>query len=447
MQREHWQSRLGFILAAAGAAIGLGNVWRFPILVTQNGGGAFVAVYLILVLLVGIPAMMAELALGRRSQRNCVGAFRALTPGSRWPLVGGLGVLTSFVILSYYSVIAGWALGYVGLAATGRLDGQGTAGLTRTFDAFAASPVAAVGCHLAFMLLTVLIVALGVAAGLERWSRVLMPGLFLLLLVLLVRVWTLPGAAAGMAWFLRPDWTGIGPGTVLKALGQLYFSLSLGMGALITYGSYLDRNTDIPGTTGWVAGADTVVALLAGLTVVPALFAFGMPIQGGPGLTFVALPAVFNALPFGALFGTLFFIMLGIAALTSSISMLEVVVAWWVEEGGLSRRAAALLSGAAAFLLGVPSALSQGAWEGARLAGRPFLEAVDFLASNVLLPAGGLLTAIYIGWVWGSGCAVEEIRTGARRFPLGRFRPAAIRYFVPAAVALVMVTGLLPQRG
>lgn len=445
--RGQWQSKLGFVMATAGAAVGLGNIWRFPILVAENGGGAFVAIYLILVAAVGIPAMMAEVALGRRCQRNCIGAFRLLTPGSRWPLVGGLGVATSFIILSYYSVIAGWTLGYIGLAATGRLLGLDGEGLARVHAALTADPAAALGWHLVFMALTVAVVALGVSAGLERWSRLLMPCLLVLLILLLVRVWTLPGAMAGIAWFLRPDWSEVGPGTVLKALGQLFFSLSLGMGALVTYGSYLRRGTDIPGTTGWVAGADTTVSLLAGLTVIPALFAFGLPVKGGPALTFVTFPAVFNALPAGSLFGVAFFAMLAIAALTSSISMLEVVVAAWIEERGGIRRTAAVLAGAAAFLLGVPAALSQGAWDGARMGGVPFLGAVDSLASNLLLPLGGLLTAVYIGWVWGGHCAVEEIREGACRFPLGRFWPAAIRFVVPAAIAGVLLTGLLPLRG
>ncbi len=446
-KRDHWQSRLGFILATAGAAIGLGNIWRFPIVATQNGGGTFVVVYILLVLLVGVPAVMAEVALGRHCQRNCLGVFRMLTPCSKWPLVGALGVATSFLILSYYSVIAGWATGYVFLAASGRLASLGSESLARTFQALAAEPATAISFHLAFMAMTVAVVILGVARGLERWNRILMPGLFLILLVLLVRVWTLPGAAAGVAWFLRPDWSHLGPGTVLKALGQLFFSLSLGMGALITYGSYRGRNSDIPSTSGWVVAADTMVALLAGLTIVPALFAFGLPMEAGPSLTFVAIPAVFNALPAGGLFGTIFFVMLVIAALTSSISMLEVVVAALAEERRMPRRAAAVLAGTAAFLLGIPSALSQGPWNDMRLAGMPLLAAADFLASNILLPLGGLLTAVYVGWVWGARSAADEILQGADRFPLGRLWPAAIRYLVPAAIAVVMVTGLLPGRG
>ena len=281
--QERWGSRLGFVLATAGAAVGLGNIWRFPSVTAESGGGAFVAVFLLVILLIGVPGLMAELALGRRAKRNAVDAFAAIRPGTRWTGVGALALMASFLILSYYAVIAGWVLAYVFKALAGSLGGLDVEGLGQAYAALSHHPWHPVAWQAAFIALTAAVVMGGVRAGIERWSRVLMPGLIVLLLLLAGRVLFLDGALAGLAWYLRPHWDDVGGHTLLRALGQVFFSFGLGMGVMITYGSYLDGGEDIHRSTVYVAVADAGVALLAGAVVIPALFAFGLPIQGGPG--------------------------------------------------------------------------------------------------------------------------------------------------------------------
>ncbi len=441
--RPTWGTRLGFVLATAGAAVGLGNVWRFPTVVAHGGGGAFVAVFLIIVAAVGIPALMGELAIGRHAARGPVGAFRRLAPGTRWPWVGGLGVAAAVAILSFYSVIAGWCLGYAFHFLTGRLANVPQPELESTFVRLVASPAASVGWHSVFMGLTALVVFFGIRGGIERASKLLMPAMVLLLAIVAVRVLRLEGAMEGLAWFLSPRWRDITAGAALAALGQVFFSFSLGMGVLITYGSYLQRDSDLPGAAVWVAAADVGIALLAGSVVIPALFAFDLPIEGGPRLLFVVLTGVFGAMPLGRLLGFLFFLLLVIAALTSAIALLEVGVTTLMDEWRWSRPRSVVAAAAFTFLLGVPSALSQGPAGLVTVFGLPFLEAVDFFASNLMLPVGGLLTAVFIGWTWGTGRAQAELATGTRRFRAAGVWGRAMRYLVPVAVGIVLLGGLL----
>lgn len=438
---ERWGSRLGFVAATAGAAVGLGNIWRFPSLAADNGGGAFVALFLLVILVIGVPALMAELTLGRRAKRNALDAFLAIRPGTPWAAAGAVALLASFLILSYYAVVAGWVLAYMGHALTGSLAGQDAAALADTYAALASHPWKPVAWQAAFLVLTVLVVIGGVRAGIERWSRILMPGLILLLILLAARVLTLDGALAGVAWLFRPHWEDVTWQTLLRAVGQVFFSFGLGMGVMITYGSYLDPDEDIHRSTVYVAGADACVALLAGAVVVPALFAFDLSVQGGPGLLFVTLPAVLNQMPFGAVLNVVFFVMVTIAALTSSISLLETLVAFARQRLGLTRTAGTLGAAALAFVAGIPSALAQGPY-GMRLLGRDIFSLVDTLASDVLLPLAGLLTAVFVGWVWGAGAALEEVRRGAGRFP-ERLWAWSVRLVIPATIAIILVAGLL----
>jgi len=445
-RREHWGSILGFIFATVGAAIGLGNIWRFPTTVGREGGGAFVLVYLAVVLAVGLPAMLGELTIGRRAQRNAIGAFQAIRPGGPWWVVGAFGVLASFIIISFYTVIAGWSLAYFFLGLTGGLTGLDPQGLSATFDALVSDPIRPVLWHLAFMAITAAVVLFGVKQGIERWAKVLMPGIFIVLLILFVRVITLPGAVDGAIWFLRPDFAQLGWRTLLTATGQVFFSFSLGVGVMITYGSYLGREANLARSAVIIGAIDVLVALLAGLTIIPAVFALGISPETGPGLLFITLPGVFGQLPFGGqFFGTIFFVMLSFAALTSTVSMLEVIVAYLVDEKRLGRVAATLLTATAAFLLGVPAAMAEGPLADWRILGLDFLSLLDFTTANVLLPLGGLLTALFVGWVWGVDRAILEISQGGTRQGLWTWG-LAVRYVVPVALAVVLVTGWLGMR-
>lgn len=444
--REQWTGRLGFVLASVGAAVGLGNLWRFPTTAAAEGGGAFVLMYVVLCLAIGVPGVMAELALGRRTGQSPVGAFAALKPGTAWWVVGALGVFTGALILSYYSVIAGWVMAYTVQAARGTLLSGGAADLAAAFDALISHPWQPLVWHLVFMSVTALVVIGGIRDGIERCSKLLMPILLLLLLAVAVRVLTLPGAREGLVWFLRPDWGALSWRTVLQALGQVFFSASLGMGAMITYGSYLSRREDIPRSAVTIVGADAGIALLAGMAIIPGLFALGLPMESGPGLLFVVLPGVFMQMPAGAFFALLFFLMVVIAALTSSISLLEVTVSFVVDRLGIGRRTATLAAACVVALAGVPSALAAGALAGVRWLAMDVLSLADFLASNLFLPLGGLLTALFVAWVWGARPAAEELHLGAARFATAGLWTAAMRWAVPAAIAVVLAAGLIGGR-
>jgi len=468
--REHWSGALGFILAAAGSAIGLGNIWKFPYITGENGGGAFVLVYLLCIAVIGAPVMICEFTLGRRTQRNPVGAFKALAPKTSvlahivgagvllaglflllfqswgwgavlvglgliifrygWTTVGAMGVLAGFTILSFYSVVAGWTLGYVWKAAVGQLDFATVDAAKDYFVEFTFNPYWAVGCHFVFVVLCVLIVYRGIKSGIERWSKILMPVLLLILLALIIRSLTLPGAMEGVRFYLTPDFSKINTGTVLTALGHAFFSLSLGMGAMITYGSYISREENLFTSTLSVVALDTLIALMAGLAIFPAVFAQGFQPDAGPGLVFQVLPTVFHQIPLGAFWAFLFFLLLLIAALTSGISLLEVVTAYFVDERGWKRHHAAVVFGGAIFLLGALCAVSVGGisdWTrletlhevllkvfGSTKAS--FFDTMDNLSTNWFLPLGGLFISVFVGWVWGTKHALDEIRHGSRNF-------------------------------
>ncbi len=432
--REHWASRIGFIFAAAGSAVGLGNVWRFPYITGENGGGVFLIVYLAIVFTLGISIMIAELVIGRAAQRNPVGACRALG-GRPWAGLGYLGLLSGFLILSFYCVIAGWTLSYAWKLATGGLADDPA----QAFQAFVAAPAETIPAAAAFMILTVAVVLGGVKGGIERANLVLMPLLFAILVALAVRAVTLPGARAGLEFYLAPDFSTFGIGTLTEALGQAFFSLSIGLGAMITYGSYLDREQNIPRAAGWVVGLDTLAAILAGFAILPAVFAAGLSPETGPGLAFVVLPTVFATMPLGALFGTLFFVLLAIAALTSSISLLEPLVAYFIDEHRISRAVATVAVGFAAFLLSVPSSLSLGPWADETVFGKGVLDLLDALTAGIMLPAGGLLIALFVGWVLGPR-AIAELGASSGRSRLALIWLWILRLPAPVAIAWILMS-------
>ena len=446
-EREQWASRLGFILAAAGSAIGLGNIWRFPYMTGENGGAAFIVIYLLAVFLLGYPLMVNETVLGRASQRDPVGAFKAIAPGSPWWLVGALGVFTGFIILSYYIVVAGWALAYIYKVVIAVC----TPGINHeaVFKSHITGLWEPIIWAAVFMIMTIGIIAAGVVNGIQRWSLILMPVLFLIMIVLIIRSVTLPGASAGLAYYLNPDFSEVSGRTVLAALSQAFFSLSLGMGVFITYGSYLKDHDEIPSSTAWVVGLDTMVALMAGFAIFPAVFALGFQPGAGPGLVFITLPAVFAQMPFGIFFGVLFFILLAIAALTSSISLLEVVTAWLIDEKGWPRKKASVVMGAIMFVVGLPAALGYNLLSGVSFPGlgTDILDTYDWFANSVFLPVGGLFAAIFTGYVWGTDKAIAEANRGKIGLSVGKLWRVLIRYVVPLLIIGIMMMGIYDSFG
>lgn len=438
--RGNWSSRIGFVMAASGSAVGLANVWAFPFRTGQNGGAAFVIIYLLCTFTICMPFMFGEITLGRFSQKNAVGAIRAVSNSRAWMGLGVLCLGAGFFILSFYSVVAGWTVGYV----FKMLIGDQT-----PFPNFASSTVLVVPLLAIFLVLTVAVVYRGVQHGLERWTKLLMPVLLVLILVLVVHGLTLPGAARGIEFFLKPDFSKITGKTVVIAMGQAFFSLSLGIGGLLTYGSYLSKNENIVNAAVQVVALDTVIALLAGLMIFPALFSFGQQPAEGPALVFVILPEIFAQMPIGNVLGAVFFLMLTIAGLTSTISMLEIPVAYFVDERGWQRKKIAWLLGAFVFVAGLPSALSQGAVPGLSslsfFGGKSFLEMMIFLWFDIFPPLGALLFSILIGWVWGADKAADEMSLGNPKFKqpfIGSLSQASIwgffiRYVCPAAILVI----------
>ncbi len=438
--RGNWSSKLGFVLAAAGSAIGLGNIWGFPTQTGLNGGAVFVFVYLICVLIVGIPVMVAEFTIGRAARNDPVGSFKALVPGSAWKYVGVLGVVTGLVILSYYSVVAGWTLKYLWRTLTEGATPHSAAQIAEQFESFTAGGIGPLFFHLVFMALTIWVVTGGIEGGIEKATTVLMPVLFGLLLLLVLRSVTLPGAAEGVSFYLKPDFGKISGDVVLAAMGQAFFSLSLGMGAMITYGSYLPQKEDLFSSAVYVSLSDLLIAFLAGFAIFPALFTVpGLRPDQGPSLIFLVLPNIFSQIPLGQIFGAAFYLLLAIAALTSSISLLEVVVAYFIDQKGWPRRRAALVVGSAAFVLGIPSAFSQGYLP--LFAG--FLEQADFLFGKVALMVGGLLICLFVGYRWGIAAAVEEIRRSNPRFRWRSVWAVLVRFVCPLAIAVLLVDRIL----
>lgn len=441
--REQWKSRTGFILAAAGSAVGLGNVWRFPYLAGEHGGGVFLALYLVFVFTIGISILLAELTIGRAAKRQPAGAFRVLG-GGRWIGAGYFGVAAAFFVLSFYSVVGGWTLAYIVKATTGGLDGATAASARQIFETLIADPLKPVAYHGAFMALTTLVVIRGVSKGIEATSKILMSALFILLLVLVGRALTLPNAGAGLAFYLQPDFQKVTGATVIAALSQAFFSLSVGLGAMITYGSYLSMQESLPKSAAWITVIDSGVAFLAGLMIFAAVFAFGLNPAAGPGLTFVTLPTIFGQIPGGAVFAFAFFVLLAVAALTSAVSLLEVAVAYLIDEHGVNRSGAALLLGTIIFVLGIPSSLSLGVWSDFTLFGLGLMDFMDAATTKILMPLGSILLSLFTGWVVYPRLARELMhRQDGESFtvPL-QVWGIVCKYLGPVAILWIMAAGL-----
>ena len=442
-----WSSRFAFILAATGSAVGLGNIWKFPYITGENGGGAFVIVYLLCVLLIGIPIMMAETMLGRRSRQNPINTMMTLAEEAgadkNWHYLGWMGVIAGFLILSYYSVIAGWASAYVLKAFTGSFFGDDAAAIKGLFDDFIASPVQLIFWHSLFMLATMLIVVRGVNSGLEKAVRFLMPSLFVLLMLLVAYAMTTDSYDQGIKFLFTPDFSKLTANGVLTAMGHAFFTLSLGMGAIMIYGSYLPKDVSISKTVFLIAGADTVVALLAGIAIFPIVFESGLEPAAGPGLIFQTLPVAFGNMTGGWLFGILFFVMLVFAALSSSISLIEPAVAWLVENKDMSRKQACIWSGSITWLLGFGTIFSFNVWAEFKIFDRTIFQLLDYLTANLMLPIGGFCIAVFAGWIMKQQHTEQELGMPT---PLGyQVWKILICYVAPAAVFFVFlhVIGIL----
>lgn len=439
--RGQWSSRWVFFLAATGSAVGLGNIWKFPYITGENGGGAFVLVYLACILLIGIPLLMAEVMIGRRGRKNPDGAVAVLArmagASARWRMVGWLGAFTGFLILSFYVVVAGWALAYVPATLGGALAGADAAASGAHFDALLADPLRLVLYGSAVLAVTMLIVGLGVRDGLERALRFMMPGLFLLLLGMVGYAAVAGDFARGVEFLFVPDFSKLSAEGFLLALGHAFFTLSLGCGAMMAYGSYLPEGTSIAKTSLLVALADTTVALLAGLAIFPLVFANGLEPGSGPGLIFVTLPIAFGQMPMGQLFGGLFFVMLVLAAITSTISLSEPGIAWLNERFGISRTRAVLLTGAVLWLMSLASVFSFNYWADFKLFGLTFFDSMDYLTANWLMPLGGLGTVLFTGWVLQEKLVRDAI--GIQHAGLFHIWWLLLRFGTPLAIALVFL--------
>ncbi len=440
----HWSSRVGFILAVTGAAVGLGNIWKFPYMAGMNGGGAFVLIYLACVLVIGLPIMMSEIMIGRRGRRNPVATMQILgeeESGQRkWGLVGIIGVLGGFIILSFYSVIAGWTVAYVFKTASNEFANTNAQSVSEAFNSFVGNPFITGFWHTAFMTMTVILVALGVEKGLEKAVRFMVPALLVLLLVLLGYAINSGSFMEGVVFMFQPDFSKVDGGTVLAAMGQAFFTLSVGMGSIMAYGAYLPQDTSIVQTSIAVVVADTAIAILAGLVIFPIVFANGLETAEGPGLIFQTLPLAFGQLAGGAIFGTLFFLLLGFAALTSAISLMEPAVAWMIESHRLSRPKAAIVIGIVIWLLGFLTVLSFSTLKDLTFLQGTIFDNLDYLASNIMLPLGGLAITIFAGWIMCRNSSADELDPVAGSvYKLWRL---LTRYVVPVAVVLVFLNAI-----
>ena len=439
-EREQWGSRAGFVLATIGSAVGLGNIWRFAYVAGENGGGVFLIVYLAFIVLIGLPLVVAELALGRRGQGDAVAAFSTTAGGDsgRWQIAGWLAVAGAVLILSYYAVIAGWALGYATGALSGTLWDAAASGYGGYFRAFIAGHVEPVLWQAAMLTGAAAVVAGGIQGGIERINRWLMPTLAVIVAGLAAYAVSLPGSGAGVRFLLAPDWSAFGrPEVYAAALGQAFFSLGVGMAVFMTYGSYLPRGVALPASAAAVVAGDTLFAVVAGLAVFPGVFAFGLDPTAGPELAFITLPQIFLAMPGGRVVGTLFFLLLTAAALTSMVSLLEVPVAVAMRRLGVRRRAATAAATVLVFALGLPSALGFGLLAHIRIGRHGILDAVDAAVSNLLLPAGGLTIALFVGWRIERAVALREADLGGTRS--GVVWLWLLRIAVPGAIGLILV--------
>ncbi|MGL5682860.1 MAG: sodium-dependent transporter [Marinifilaceae bacterium] len=440
-KRDGFGSKFGAIAALAGSAVGLGNIWKFPYEAGNNGGGAFLLIYIAFIFLLGVPLMLSEFALGRATQHNVFGAFKILAPKTKWYLFSILAIAASVAIMAFYGTISGWTLEYVWVSLNDGFAGKNEQELASMFNNFIADPYRAVAWQLGFLVLSALIVIGGIKNGIERSTKIMMPVLFLIIVLLGIRACTLPGAMEGIKFLFVPDFSAITGQSVLSAMGQVFFSLSLGSGVLMTYASYVSKKGNLPGMSMQVIAADTGIAILAGIAILPAVFSFGIDPTSGPGLVFMTLPRIFQSLPFGQLWAVCFFILLTFAALTSAISMIEVIVAYLVEERQMSRAKSTALTVGVIAVLSVLCTLSFGVLKDCTVAGLTFFDMFDYLSSKIILPLGAILLCYFTGWYWDRKALYAEL-TNNNTIRLRFFKTYVfiLRYIAPALITVIFIS-------
>ncbi|WP_430507995.1 sodium-dependent transporter [Rossellomorea marisflavi] len=439
--KQQWTSKLGFILAAAGSAIGLGAIWKFPYMAGANGGGVFFLLFILFTVLIGAPILLAEFIIGRKAGADAITSYKKLAPNSYWHLIGYLGTIVSFIILSFYSVVGGWILSYLWRSVTGSLSGKTQEGYSALFESVISNPWEVLIAQGVFMIMTIMVVQGGVQKGIERASRYMMPSLFILFFILVIRALTLDGAMEGVRFLLLPDWSQLTGKTVLLAMGQAFFALTVGLSVMVTYASYLPKNDSMPKSALSVSGLNILISLLAGLVIFPAVYALGFQPDQGPGIAFVVLPAVFNEMAFGGLFFTIFLVLLLFATLTSAFSILEIGVAGLSKGASTKRVKFSWMVGILAFVAGIPSALSFGVLGDIKIAGLNFFDFADNITSNFGLPIGALLISIFIGYRLKKEDVWDEVRLGSG-ISRGVFNAwmLLIRILVPIAIILILIT-------
>lgn len=430
--REQWTSKIGFILAAAGSAIGLGAIWKFPYMAGTNGGSVFVLLFIISTIAIGLPILLAEFVIGRMGKADAVTAFKKLTPGKMWPFVGWLGFAFGVIVLSFYSVVGGWILSYLARALFFQLD---TTDHGQLFSSITSNPIEILLAQAVFMLLTIWIVQGGIKAGIERASRWMMPLLFIFFIVLAIRSLTLEGAMEGVRFLFVPDWSLLTGETFLIALGQAFFSLSVGVTAMMTYASYLPKEERLGQSALSVSILNIVISILAGLVIFPAVFALGQSPAEGPGLIFVILPAIFGQIPFGNFFMILFFILMLFATLTSSMAMLEIVVSTGIRAKYDRRRRASWVFGTIIFIIGIPSALSFGILSDTKIFGQSIFDFADLITSRIGMPIGALAISIFAGFVLTKSQTIDELNMHPIIYTVWRF---LVRFAAPAAIIIII---------
>lgn len=441
-ERATLGGKLSAVLVAAGSAVGLGNIWRFPYVAGENGGGAFLLIYIFCILLLGFPVLLAEFSVGRHTRKNAVGAYRSLS--KRWTLLGYNAVLSPFVILGSYFVVAGWTLEYLTVSLTGGItDYTSSAVNTELFELFSLSPVRPIIYTLIFIAVTHTIIVMGVRNGIERSAKLLMPLLFIMLIVLALRSVTLPGGLDGLVFFFKPDFSKVTASTFLNAMGQSFFSLSIGLGCMITYASYFKRDTSLTATTSNVIVLDTLVAVLSSMVIFPAVFSVGIAPEAGPSLVFITLPSIFNTMPLPWLWSSAFFLLLGVAALTSTISLHEVITAYVSEEWHMSRKKAARIITALLALLASAASLSVGIGRDFTIFGMTLFDFLDTLTADILLPIGGLGTAIFAGWFMDRTILREQITNyGSKNVIVYRIAAVLLKYVCPVLLSVIFIYNL-----
>lgn len=437
--RDQFKSKFGFIMSAAGSAIGLGNIWKFPYMTGQNGGGAFVIIYLLNVVLIGVSLIIVEFAIGRNSGASAIEAYGKYN--KKYKFVGFYSMIAVTVLLSYYNIIGGWTIRYFIQSITGNLVGLSSDEISVGFNNFIGNVGFVSIFALIFLAITAFVVIKGVSGGIEKACSFLMPALFVMLIILSIRSLTLPGAMEGLKWYLKPDFSKVTSKTFVAALGQIFFSLSLGSGGMVTYASYLSKKESIPYSSTVIAIADTSVGLLAGLAILPAVFAFGLSPTEGPGLTFVTLPNVFAQMPFGAFFSSIFFLLFFFAAITSSISMLEVSVSYITEKTSMSRKKAVVIMSILVIALGIPPLMSFGGWSGIQMFGKNLFDIYDYFVSNISFPLVGLAGALVIGYVWKEkDVKLEVTNNGEVKFGLYNVWYKLVKYVIPFLLIIIFLT-------